>query len=77
MEEYDRGIIFFDISLIGPEWPPLRDNRTLEGLKQISDKFEILLRNKNLSWNHHKEVSSIKKLKGGFISFYVSLKLVQ
>ena len=31
-------------------------------LKSISDKFEILERAKNLSWRHHYEVASVKKL---------------
>jgi len=37
------------------------DKRTLEGFKYIAEKYEITLRNVNLSWQHHKEVSSIKK----------------
>lgn len=36
------------------------DERTLEGLKQIANHFEITLRNVNLTWSHHKEVSSLK-----------------
>ena len=38
------------------------DSRTLENLKQISDKFEITLRNVNSTWSHHKEISSIKQI---------------
>ena len=38
------------------------DERTLEGLKQIADRFEITLCNVNLQWSHHKEVASIKKI---------------
>lgn len=36
--------------------------RTLENLKQISDKFEITRRHVNLSWSHHYEVSSLKTI---------------
>lgn len=38
------------------------DHRTLEGFKQISSRFEITLRNVNLTWNHHKEVTSLKQI---------------
>ena len=31
-------------------------------LKSISDKFEICSREQNLSWRHHYEVASIKKI---------------
>lgn len=39
------------------------DIRSLQELKQIADKFKITERSVNLSWSHHKEVVSIKKLK--------------
>lgn len=38
------------------------EERTLEGLKQVADRFQITLRNVNLLWSHHKEVTSIKTL---------------
>jgi len=38
------------------------DERTLEGLKQIADRFQITLRNVNLLWSHHKEVASLKQI---------------
>ena len=38
------------------------DNRTLEDFKNISEKFEFTLRNVNLSYNHHKQVTSIKEI---------------
>jgi hypothetical protein len=38
------------------------DKSRLMTLKSISDRFEILLRNKNLTWNHHYEVASIETL---------------
>ena len=34
----------------------------MQNFKSISDSFQISLRNENLTWNHHKEVSSIKQL---------------
>jgi N6-adenosine-specific RNA methylase IME4 len=36
--------------------------RTLEDYKRMSDAFEITLRNVELTYNHHKEVASIKKI---------------
>lgn len=36
--------------------------RTLQDFKQIADRFEITLRNVNLSYNHHREVASIKQI---------------
>ena len=36
------------------------EQRTLEDLKRISGLFEITLRHVNLSWSHHREVSSLK-----------------
>ena len=38
------------------------DQSQLMKIKSISERFEILLRSKNLSWNHHYEVASIKKI---------------
>ena len=38
------------------------DKGSLQNFKSISDSFQISLRNENLTWNHHKEVSSIKQL---------------
>ena len=38
------------------------DSSSLMTLASIAARFEILLRNKNLSWNHHKEVASVKLL---------------
>lgn len=37
------------------------DRASLKNLKSIAVSFEMSLRNDKLSWNHHKEVSSIKK----------------
>jgi hypothetical protein len=39
--------------------------RYLENLKQIADKFEFTHRCVNLTWKHHYEVASIKKLVTG------------
>ena len=36
------------------------DKNSLMNLKSIAERFEFSLRNENLSWNHHKEVSSLK-----------------
>ena len=30
-------------------------------LKSIAERYELLLRNNNLTWNHHYEVASLKK----------------
>ena len=38
------------------------EERYLQNLKQIADKFEITHRCVNLSWVHHREVSSIKAI---------------
>jgi len=38
------------------------DKTSLMTFKSISEKYEILLRNKILSWSHHKEVASIKQI---------------
>jgi hypothetical protein len=38
------------------------DSTVLMSLKSISERFEILLCHKNLTWNQHKEVASIKKV---------------
>jgi hypothetical protein len=38
------------------------DNRTLENIKQISERFEFTLRSVNLSWSHHLQVASIKTI---------------
>ena len=37
------------------------DSRTLENIKQTSSKFQITLRNVNVTYNHHVAVSSVKK----------------
>jgi hypothetical protein len=37
------------------------DQSQLMKIKSIADKFEILLRSKNLSWNHHYEVAGLKR----------------
>lgn len=38
------------------------DENKLRQYKSISEKFKLLLRSNNLSWNHHYEVASVKKL---------------
>ena len=38
------------------------DQSQLMKLKSIAEKFEILLRSKNLTWNHHYEVASLKQI---------------
>lgn len=38
------------------------DKGTLQNLKSIADKFKFSSRDENLSWRHHYEVASIKKL---------------
>ena len=38
------------------------DQSGLMKLKSIAERFEILLHSKNLTWNHHYEVSSLKLL---------------
>jgi N6-adenosine-specific RNA methylase IME4 len=38
------------------------DESSLRVYHSISGRFQLLLRNNNLTWNHHKEVASIKKL---------------
>ena len=38
------------------------DKSQLMQMKSISERFEILVRTKNLSWRHHYEVASIKKI---------------
>ncbi len=35
---------------------------SLRTIKSVTEKYEMLLRNNNLSWNHHKELSAIKKV---------------
>jgi len=37
------------------------DNNSLRHYKSLSERFEMCLRKHNLSWQHHKEVSSLKK----------------
>jgi hypothetical protein len=37
------------------------DEARLRTYASISGRFKLLLRNNNLSWNHHYEVSSIKQ----------------
>lgn len=37
------------------------DKSSLRTLKSIAERYELLLRNNNLTWNHHKEVASLKK----------------
>jgi hypothetical protein len=37
------------------------DENKLRQYKSLSDRFELLLRSNNLTWNHHYEVASIKK----------------
>lgn len=39
------------------------ESRYLENLKQIADRFEITHRCVNLTWAHHREVASLKKIK--------------
>jgi len=39
------------------------DESQLRKIKSISERFEMLLRSNNLSWNHHYQVISIKKIK--------------
>ena len=36
--------------------------RSLQELKQIADRFQITERTVNLTWSHHKEVASLKKI---------------
>ena len=38
------------------------DENKLRQYKSLSDRFELLLRSNNLTWNHHKEVSAIKQI---------------
>lgn len=44
-------------------------HRTLENLKQISDKFEITRRHVNLTWSHHYEVASLKQITSDICCF--------
>ncbi|GAH36692.1 unnamed protein product [marine sediment metagenome] len=37
------------------------DKASLGKLKSIAERFELLLRSNNLTWNHHYEVASLKK----------------
>jgi hypothetical protein len=39
------------------------NSSVLMNLKSIADSFKISLRNENLTWSHHKEVSSLKLIK--------------
>jgi hypothetical protein len=41
------------------------EEQTLRIQKSLSEKFELLMRVNNLTWNHHREVSSIKKTEIG------------
>lgn len=48
------------------------DKSQLMQLKSISERFEILVRTKNLSWRHHYEVASIKLIKEKNKKLYLS-----
>jgi hypothetical protein len=37
---------------------------TLRDLKSIAERYELSLRNDKLSWNHHKEIASLKLIEG-------------
>lgn len=51
---YGDGLYERAVEITGTE------QRTLEDLKRISSLFEFTLRHVNLSWSHHREVSSLK-----------------
>lgn len=53
---YGDGLYEKAAAILGVDEPSLRVYHSISG------RFQLLLRNNNLTWNHHKETASLKKL---------------